>query len=303
MKVKITFAAILSFVNAALFINCQLSINKCFSQGVAINTTGATYDNSAILDVSCSGTMSTGPTGSRQGVLIPRISLNSNTDIGGFHTPLATSLLVYNDGISGLAPAGYYYWNGAQWTQIGVTGATGATGPASTVAGPTGATGGYSVHTIGENYGGGIVFYVYDNGQHGLISATADHSSVIRWNGGSFTNTCAKGDGVGAGLLNTAIIIANQGPVDGNTFAARVCNEYTATVSGVTYGDWYLPSKFELNLLYTQKTAVNGFVNDYYWSSTENTNTSAWDQNFNGGYQNQWGGKDGQTYVRCIRNF
>src|ERR1035437_7698879 len=27
----------------------------------------------------------------------------------------------------------------------------------------------YQVHTIGESDGGGIVFYVYDGGQHGLI--------------------------------------------------------------------------------------------------------------------------------------
>ncbi|HEY5591667.1 MAG TPA: hypothetical protein VIK55_11690, partial [Paludibacter sp.] len=28
-----------------------------------------------------------------------------------------------------------------------------------------------TAHTIGESYGGGIVFYIYDNGQHGLIAA------------------------------------------------------------------------------------------------------------------------------------
>ncbi len=33
-----------------------------------------------------------------------------------------------------------------------------------------------NTHYIGESYGGGIVFYVYDNGQHGLIASTADQS-------------------------------------------------------------------------------------------------------------------------------
>ena len=37
-----------------------------------------------------------------------------------------------------------------------------------------------NTHYIGESYGGGIVFYVYDNGQHGLIVATADQSSGIQ---------------------------------------------------------------------------------------------------------------------------
>ena len=135
-------------------------------------------------------------------------------------------------------------------------------------------------HTIGESYGGGIVFYVYDNGKHGLIAATSDQTSGIRWYGGSNTNTRARADGVGAGLQNTAIIIANQGNVDGAAFAATVCNEYSVTVNGVTYGDWYLPSKHELNLLYSQKTVV-GFIGGSYWSSSENSSTEAWLQTFN----------------------
>ena len=77
-------------------------------------------------------------------------------------------------------------------------------------------------HAIGDSFGGGIVFFVYDGGQHGLIAATTDQSASIRWYGGSYTNTRARADGIGAGLNNTAIIIANQGPVDGNAFAATV---------------------------------------------------------------------------------
>jgi hypothetical protein len=102
-------------------------------------------------------------------------------------------------------------------------------------------------HAIGDSYGGGIVFFVYDNGQHGLIAATTDQSAGIRWYGGSNTNTRARADGIGAGLKNTAIIIANQGPVDGNAFAATVCNEYSVPVGSVTYGAGYLPSKDELH--------------------------------------------------------
>jgi Protein of unknown function (DUF1566) len=178
------------------------------------------------------------------------------------------------------------------------------------VQGAIGATGGYPVHYIGETYGGGIVFYVYDGGQHGLIAATADQSTGIRWYGGSYTNTCAKGDGVGAGLKNTAIIIANQGPVDGNTFAARLCNEYSVTVGGITYGDWYLPSKYELNLMYLnigQGNAlglgnVGGFANNDYWSSTELDLIDAWDQNFTSGNQYYWS-KGLSDYVRAVRAF
>lgn len=159
-----------------------------------------------------------------------------------------------------------------------------------------------TVHFIGESYGGGIVFYVYDNGQHGLIAATADQSPGIRWHGGTNTNTRARADGVGAGLKNTAIIIANQGPVDGNPFAATVCNEYSVTVAGVTYGDWYLPSKHELNLLYLQKTVIGGFASVFYWSSSELDSGLAWGQNFLNGFQ-ALDAKFSLNRVRAVRAF
>ena len=170
--------------------------------------------------------------------------------------------------------------------------------------GPVGPTGGYPIHTIGESYGGGIVFYVYDGGQHGLIASTSDQSTGIRWYGGSYSKTCAQADGVGAGLKNTAIIIANQGPVDGNTFAARICNEYSVTDSnGVTYGDWYLPSKHELNLLFIQKTVVGGFAEAFYWSSSEFNDLDAWIQNFGNGWQTGSYKSGNEVYVRAIRAF
>jgi hypothetical protein len=157
-------------------------------------------------------------------------------------------------------------------------------------------------HYIGESYGGGIVFYVYDNGRHGLIAATVDQSTGIRWYGGSYTNTRARADGVGAGLKNTAIIIANQGNVDGVAFAATVCNEYSVTVAGITYGDWYLPSKQELDLLYQQKAAVSNLVNIGYWSSSESDNNNAWAENFLDRVQVTIT-KNVSYYVRAIRAF
>jgi Protein of unknown function (DUF1566) len=158
------------------------------------------------------------------------------------------------------------------------------------------------MHYIGESYGGGIVFYVYDNGQHGLIAATADQSTSLRWYAGTFTYTMALADGIGAGKANTAIIIANQGYGDGATYAARICNEYSVTVGGVTYGDWYLPSKYELNLLYLQKAVVGGFNNGWYWSSTETNNYSAWLQIFGSGTQD-YNGKNYYYSGRAIRGF
>lgn len=169
-------------------------------------------------------------------------------------------------------------------------------------------------HYIGESYGGGIVFYVYDNGKHGLIAATSDQSTGIRWRGGS-SNTFirAMANGVGAGLKNTAIIIANQGALDGNAFAATVCNEYSVTVNGVTYGDWYLPSKHELNLMFynigqgapTPYTNIGNLATNIdYWTSTETGFAMAYSLHIGGGY-GSWtdNPKSSSYYVRAIRAF
>jgi len=159
-----------------------------------------------------------------------------------------------------------------------------------------------ATHSIGESFGGGIVFYVTPDGMHGLIAAPVDSSTSLRWFGGSFTNTCARGDGFGAGLKNTAIIIANQGPVDGETFAARFCNEYSVTVGGVKYGDWYLPSKHELELLYLNKNVVGSFQNYWYCCSTEIDSVMTWFISF-GNEGTITAGKSASGYARPIRTF
>ncbi len=160
-----------------------------------------------------------------------------------------------------------------------------------------------TVHFIGESYGGGIVFYVYDNGQHGLIAATADQSTGIQWFNGTYRYTGTTGDGLNAGVMNTGLIVATQ-MADNQTgnFAAKVCADYSVTIGSITYGDWYLPSKYELNLLYLQKTVVGGFSSSNYWSSSEDGNNFAWIQVFSNGVQTN-NLKNGTLYVRAVRAF
>jgi hypothetical protein len=156
---------------------------------------------------------------------------------------------------------------------------------------------------IGQTYQGGIIFYLDASGCHGLISAQTDQSTSATWYNGNITVTNAVRDGVGAGKFNTERIIANQGV--GN-YAAQLCANY----QGGNYGDWYLPSKYELNLMYQnigQGNAlglgnVGGFVNNFYWSSTEYGNNLAWGQNFANG--NQFSGyKNLFDAVRSVRAF
>ena len=157
--------------------------------------------------------------------------------------------------------------------------------------------------SIGDTYQGGIIFYLDASGCHGLISAPSDQSAAIQWYNGSYPVTNAVRDGIGAGEFNKERIIANQAP--GN-YAAQVCANY----QGGNYGDWYLPSKYELNLMYEnigQGNAlglnnVGGFAFNFYWSSTEDGIYGAWGQFFNLGSQ-VIGGKDVYGYVRAVRAF
>jgi len=160
-----------------------------------------------------------------------------------------------------------------------------------------------NVHYIGESYGGGKVFFVYDGGQHGLISATTDLSTALKWHGGEDLYTLAWGDGVGVGKTNTALILAAQGwSYLTDPYAATYCIVYSETSGGVKYGDWYLPSPYELNLLYQQKNLVGGFAPDNYWTSGEFNLAFAYCQNFADGVQSH-DYKSGTFHVRAIRSF
>lgn len=168
-------------------------------------------------------------------------------------------------------------------------------------------------YAIGNFAHGGIVFWVDATGQHGLVCAKTDQSTGVRWYAGTNGNTRAYGDGPLSGKANTNIIIAAHVAIgdDGSTYAARICNELMITEGGKTYGDWYLPSKEELNLMYINRTAINttatanggtSFASAFYWSSTENNNFLAWYQDFD--YSNQlFGNKDYPNRVRAVRAF
>lgn len=170
------------------------------------------------------------------------------------------------------------------WQAIGIL----SSSPAA-AKGDTGATGSGTAHTIGEQYQGGIIFWVNADGQHGLIASKADQNA-IQWYNGTYKKTGSTGGGIGAGAMNTTMIVATQIADNQTTnFAAKVATDYSVQNDGVTactgavaetcWGDWYLPSKFELRLLYNKKSSVN-IGENFYWSSTENDSNEAWGKNF-----------------------
>jgi len=168
-------------------------------------------------------------------------------------------------------------------------------------------------YMIGDHYAGGIVFWVDADGKHGLIVAEVDQNTAIEWNNGIDKATGATGDGLGAGAMNTAIQVATQIDDDeGGNFAAKVAADYriqddgitscTGSVSEICYGDWYLPSKAELNLLYNKRGAVGGFSSGNYWSSTEASDHQAWYHNFGFGTKPK-SAKLNALRVRAVRAF
>lgn len=79
-------------------------LSKIEAQNIGINSTGASPNTSAALDINMTN----------KGLLIPRVALASTSDAAAITSP-ATSLLVYNTG-GALTPEGYYYNQGTSGT-------------------------------------------------------------------------------------------------------------------------------------------------------------------------------------------
>jgi hypothetical protein len=101
---------------------------------------------------------------------------------------------------------------------------------------------GARTHTLGEAFGGGIIFYVTSDGLHGLIAETQNLLSKCFWK-------------------------------DAQDEISKSSNHSTA---GKLFTDWRLPTANELDLLLTYNLAtgsIPGLNPWYYWSSTEGSST------------------------------
>ncbi|MFZ4614870.1 MAG: DUF1566 domain-containing protein [Rectinemataceae bacterium] len=147
---------------------------------------------------------------------------------------------------------------------------------------------------------GGIVFYdkgSVTDGWRYLEAAPSDQSTGIQWYNGNFISV-TTGTAVGTGKANTAAIIAVQGS---GSYAASLCKNLS--LGG--YSDWFLPSKDELNLMYTnlKKAGLGGFSGAWLWSSSQNgSGNGAWGQRFSDGVQG-YSTKHNDGSVRACRAF
>ncbi len=245
------------------------------SAQVSINNDGSTPDSSAMLHIKSDS----------MGILIPRMSLTQRNDI----SQPAEGLLIYqkdND-------PGFYYYDSVAWAKVG----------------------GKTKHYVGELFGGGVVFWVDNTGQHGLIC------SMINLTDSKYSNSIyeigptAQSDWNGLG--NSNAIVGQTGHTGS---AAKECLDYINADYGTgVYSDWYLPavgqmSHLMLNLYEVQKTLETDgnpdttplviWLNRYYWTSTEIPNNiyRGWHWRAGNGYFNDYA-KTSDCMVRAIRSF
>ena len=84
------------------------------------------------------------------GLLVPRMTFSDRNSIAN----PANGLMIYQTDNT----AGFYYYNGSSW--VGMVSST---------------------HYLGELFGGGVVFWVDQTGQHGLIVSMIDLSAGQEW--------------------------------------------------------------------------------------------------------------------------
>jgi|WetSurMetagenome_2_1015567.scaffolds.fasta_scaffold50145_3 hypothetical protein len=182
---------------------------------------------------------------------------------------------------------GYYCYNGTGWALTSA---------------PT--------HYIGELFEGGIVFWVDNTGQHGLIVSLVDISSSSLWSNVTSTMIGTPAESSWNGQGNSTAIMGQSGFTYG---AAKLCDDYSnANYNTGIYSDWYLPAIDELSLIYHSRYILNKNIEGvsganilgdvYYWSSTEHGSSFAWYYYFGFG-RTASANKIDLNWVRAVRAF
>lgn len=205
-----------------------------------------------------------------KGFLPPRMTITQRSNLSA-----TNGLMIY---CTDCAPAGHYAYSDNTWKPMFdyLT----ASGPCAT-------------YSVGQQAQGGTVIWVDDSGQHGLVAAPIDvvkdqpnypfpnyDRYDFNWTNSTPTNTpflVAQRGGIYAGQVNTEKIINTLG---WGEYAAFLISQ--GSWNG--YGDWYLPSLYEMQLVYNNRSflstplKVTGLANYeyFYWTSTEAAATAAY---------------------------
>lgn len=146
---------------------------------------------------------------------------------------------------------------------------------------------------------------------YAMCTSTADLSGNYLWNNGTTNWSVTGATSISDGLTNTNTL-AGLSDSGSPYAAAEACHNYNEN----GYSNWYLPSKDELNQLYINQNegSLSGTTNTgvcRYWTSTEDSSSTAWDHCFFFGTQTAedkhadagttLGSGCNGRYVRCFR--
>jgi len=157
-----------------------------------------------------------------------------------------------------------------------------------------------ATYTIGQAALGGIIAYINgggSSGTSGFVVTSADLPPDYAF--GCVGVNIATDTAIGTGQSNTNKIIAG-------CYETGNAAHYVDNLVEGGYSDWYLPSKDELNVLYSNRVALGGFSggpsNEFYQSSSQADSIFVFTQNLVTG-QVYTPGKNGPRLLRAIRSF
>ncbi|WP_127133212.1 IPT/TIG domain-containing protein [Pseudoflavitalea rhizosphaerae] len=142
--------------------------------------------------------------------------------------------------------------------------------------------------SVGDEVGGGVVYYTDNNKLHGYIVNKSNTGTPTQQFGPSAAIAYAAGTSkdLGAGKTNTSKLVAkmisfrqNFSNWNNKKTAAELCDELSVTENGDVYDDWFLPSRQELIEMFKVKSmlATHGasVPANNYWSSSEGDGDAA----------------------------
>ena len=122
-------------------------------------------------------------------------------------------------------------------------------------------------------------------------------------------------ESVGSGLKNTSLLVSvmsnktykeQSGSETITDYAAKLCYDLVHVVNESSFNDWFLPSKDEVILMYSnlKSEGIGDFADAYYWSSYEgkNTTTGVWGMNFQHESKSEYY-RSAEYHVRPVRAF